>query len=133
MGKTLISNRMKVGRVLYLILGLLFAFGVILQVMLAGMALFFESINWIRHVTVIHLFGFNVPILMLITTFVGKMPRWAYWQVFGVLILVFLMYFTANIKGALPIVAALHPVIAMILFMFSLWIVFAAWKLIYKK
>ena len=133
MGEMVVSTRMKVGRVLYLVFGLLFACGIVIQVLLAGMAIFGDSINWVKHTLIIHLFGFNVPIFMLITAFIGKMPRWAYWQVFGVLVFVFLMYFTANITSALPFVAALHPVIAMILFTFSIWIVIAAWKHNFKK
>ena len=127
------SNGKKISRVIYLILCVLFASGVIMQVILAGMAIFINGLHWAQHSTLIHLFGFNIPIFMLIAAFLGKMPRWAYWHVFGLLFLIFLMYFTANITGTFPIVAALHPVIAMALFMFSLWMVFKAWRFSFKK
>ena len=133
MQEKLVSKSNKVSRVIYLLFGVLFAIGVIMQVMLAGMAVFINGLHWVRHSTLIHIFGFNIPLFMLVAAYFGKMPRFAYWQVFGSFILMFLMYFTANVRGALPIVAALHPVIAMILFIFSTWIVFKAWTFIFKK
>ena len=123
----------KVSRLMYLLLGVLFAIGVIMQVMLAGMATFIDGLHWARHSMLIHAFGFNIPLFMLVAAFFGKMPRFAYWQVFGSLLLVFLLYFTANMRGTLPIVAALHPVIAMVLFMFSTWIVYKSWAFILSK
>ena len=123
----------KVSRLMYLLLGVLFAIGVIMQVMLAGMATFIDGLHWASHSMLIHAFGFNIPLFMLVAAFFGKMPRFAYWQVFGSLLLVFFLYFTANMRGTLPIVAALHPVIAMVLFMFSTWIVYKSWTFILSK
>ena len=128
-----VNNSRKVSRIIYLLLGVLFAIGVIMQVMLAGMATFINGLHWARHSMLIHAFGFNIPLFMLVAAFIGKMPRFAYWQVFGSLLLIFLLYFTANMRGALPIVAALHPVIAMILFLFSTWIVYKSWTFLLSK
>lgn len=127
------SNGRRMSRIIYLLLGVLFAIGVIMQVMLAGMAVFINGLHWVRHSMLIHAFGFNIPLFMLVAAFIGKMPRFAYWQVFGSFVLIFLLYFTANMRGTLPIVAALHPVIAMILFAFSAWTVYKTWTFIFSK
>jgi uncharacterized membrane protein YozB (DUF420 family) len=36
------------------------------------------------------------------------------------------MYFAANIRGVYPIVAATHPVVALVLFALALWTVWRA-------
>ena len=124
------SKGKKVSRYIFLVLCILFALGVIMQVVFAGLAIFVNGLYWVSHSVLVHAFGFNVPILMLLTAFIGKMPRWAYWNIIAMLFLLFLMYFTANITKVLPIIAAFHPVIAMVLFVISIWSVFRAWKLV---
>lgn len=57
---------------------------------------------------------------MLILSFIGSLPRWAIAQSAVVLGLIFLMYFTANATALWPWVAAVHPVIAMVLFWSSI-------------
>ena len=128
MTESKVGKGKKVSRIIYLLLCALFAVGIVLQVALAGMAIFMNGLHWNHHSMLIHLFGFNIPIAMLVVAIFGKMPRWAYWQVFGLLLLMFLMYFTANITAVFSIVSALHPVVAMGLFIFSIWTVHKAWK-----
>lgn len=130
MEKTL---RTKIGSSIYLILAVLFATCVTIQVLLAGAATFVHVENWLRHSTFVHLFGMNVPVLMLIFAFVGKMPRWAYLNVVGLLVSIFAMYFTANFTAKEPWVAAAHPVIAMVLFVLSIWIVTKSGRFVIGK
>lgn len=81
---------------MFLLLAIAFAVCVFVQIYIAGIAIFVDVSAWIKHMTFVHLFGFNVPFFMLIFAIIGRMPRWAYWQMFGLFFTVFLMYFTAN-------------------------------------
>ncbi|WP_188455967.1 DUF6220 domain-containing protein [Virgibacillus oceani] len=126
-------TKIGVGRTIYLLLAILFTCSVVLQFFLAGAATFVSPLNWMRHTTFIHLFGFNIPIFMLLFAFIGGLPRWAYWQVFGLLVLIFSMYFTANMIADFPWIGAVHPVIAALLFFQSCVMVSQSWKFIFNK
>lgn len=128
-----IQKRVKVGRIIYLILAMLFTLCILVQLYLAGMAIFMNPAAWLRHMMFVHLFGFNLPIFMLLFAFVGALPRWAYWQLFGILVSIFLMYFTANMRTAFPWIGPLHVVIAISLFGLSCLIVIKAWNLLFHK
>lgn len=127
------SKRMRFGRFSYLILAIIFLACVLMQIFTAGLAIFVNPENWVKHFSLVHLFGFNIPVLMLVMAILGKMPKWAFWQLFGLLAAIFAMYFTANITSALPLAGAVHPVIAVILFMLSYSNVFKTWKLISRR
>ncbi|WP_449538563.1 DUF6220 domain-containing protein [Ferdinandcohnia sp. Marseille-Q9671] len=127
------SSRVRIGRGAYLLFSVIFAALLIIQVLLAGMAVFVGAENWLRHSTLVHLFGFNLPLFMLLTAFIGKMPRWAYWNVLGLLVLIVGMYFTANFITVAPWVGAIHPVLAMVLFVFSVGMVSNTWKFVRKR
>lgn len=123
------DTRIRVGRIIYFTLAIVFTLCIIAQVFFAGMAIFLNTGAWMKHIMFVHLFGFNVPFLMFIFAVIGAMPRWAYWQLFGVLVSIFLMYFTANIKGVLPWFGPMHVVIAFLLFALSWSIVLKTWNL----
>lgn len=57
----------------------------------------------------------TVATAMVIMALVGRLPRSLGWKSFGLDVLIFLMYFTANIRAIAPAVAGAHPVIAMVL------------------
>ncbi|WP_240345836.1 DUF6220 domain-containing protein [Parageobacillus toebii] len=90
---------------------------VVIQTFLAGMAIFSNSMYWTKHIVFVHLFEI-IPILMLIFAFTGQLPKTLRWQSAGLLGLIFAQYFTANMK----MIVALHPVIALVIFLVS-WIV----------
>lgn len=131
MGK--LNQRIHIGRTVYLILAIIFALSIATQIFLAGMAIFIGPANWMRHMTFVHLFGFNIPIFMLVFAFIGALPRWAYWQLLGVLISMFLMYFTANISSSLPWIGAMHPVFGILLFVLSYTMVSKTWHFIFDN
>ncbi|WP_238402892.1 DUF6220 domain-containing protein [Paenibacillus mesophilus] len=114
------SNRIKSGRVpvsRYIYLGLSWGLVacIVIQVFIAGLAVFGEPSHWHSHVLFVHLFEY-LPLLMLLFAFIGKLPAAPKWQSFGLFLLVFSQYLTANLPGT----GALHPVIAVALFWFSL-------------
>lgn len=124
-----ISSRVRVGRIVYLALAIVFALSVIAQFLFAGMAIFISPANWMKHVTFVHLFGFNVPIFMLVSALIGALPLWTYLQMLGIFALMFLMYFSANITAVLPWFGAMHPVFGVLLLALSCMMIWNVWKL----
>lgn len=88
---------------------------VILQVFLAGMALF-AGTGFRTHVD----FGYTFPglaaLALLIATIVAGMPRREIGWAFLVLVLYIVQTILPTLRTSLPIVAALHPVNAVALF-----------------
>ncbi|WP_078378499.1 DUF6220 domain-containing protein [Sutcliffiella halmapala] len=126
-------SRISLARGIYLLLASIYAFCIIAQVFIAGMALFIQPIHWIHHVNFVHYFGFNIPVLLFLLAWIGAFPRWAYWHLFGLLSLMFAMYFTANITGKLPLGAATHPLLAVLLVLLSCFHVYKVLQLNLKK
>lgn len=127
------KTRIRIGRSVHFALAAIFAICVIAQVFLAGMGTFVNPAHWSRHVMFIHLFGFNLPLFMLLFAFIGSLPRWAYWQLFAVFILIFAMYFTANMTSLAAWLGALHPVIALLLTAVACSNVLKSGKMIFKQ
>ncbi|MCD2138800.1 DUF6220 domain-containing protein [Salinicoccus halitifaciens] len=120
--------RGRIGRGIYLLLAVIFALCVTIQFYTAGMAVFDNPAHWLQHTSFIHIFGFNLPVCMLLAALVGAMPRQVYWHLFGTFILIFMMYFTANIgiSGLGP----LHPVLGTGLLILSVWMTISAFRMI---
>ena len=93
----------------------LFVATVILQVFLAGMALF-AGTGFQTHID----FGYTFPglasLALLIATIVAGMSRREVGWAFAVLLLYVVQTILPNLRSSLPIVAALHPVNAVLLF-----------------
>lgn len=99
----------------------------IVQVFIAGLAVFTDPINWGRHTSFVHFFEL-LPVLMFILAFVGKVPKSLRWQSLGMFGLIFLQYATANMGGISGMIPAIHPVIALILFWWSVSLALRSWK-----
>jgi len=125
-------QRFRVGKISFALLCSLFVCCIVAQVFLAGLAVFVNPSNWAFHEGFVHLFEV-IPILMLVMSFVGKLPRWAMWQSLALFGLIFVMYFTANIISILPWAAAAHPVIAVMLFWLSITMHKKAWRITFKQ
>ncbi len=119
MTKQKVSTANRIGRMIYFFLLSLFLLSIVLQFFFTGLAVFVHPENWIKHTMFVHIFGFNIPIFLFLFAYVGRFPRWAYWDVFGLLLGIFGMYFTANITVKIPWIGALHPIIAIILFLIA--------------
>jgi hypothetical protein len=129
--KNLNSKRIDFTQKIYVIFSLLFACCLIVQVFFAGLAIFVNPANWEKHLFLVHLFGMYVPLFMLILSFVGKMPRWAIGESAGLIGLIFVMYFTANITQVNAYAAAAHPVVAIVLISVSFMNVAKGWRLVF--
>ncbi|WP_227354326.1 DUF6220 domain-containing protein [Haladaptatus salinisoli] len=107
------SRRVSWARYGYVLLAAVFAVCVLVQVYIAGMAVFVDPANWELHTTFVHLFGF-VPFLLFGLALLGRLSRTLKLLPVGLYALVMVQYATAHLFGSL--VAALHPVNAIVIF-----------------
>jgi len=104
----------KVGRWIYVVMSWLFVAGVVVQVFLAGMAVVALRGTWNNHISIGHTLA--APLLfMLISQYIGKLPRPMKWATWG-LFLVYALQADVVIfmRAAFPEVSALHPVLALV-------------------
>ena len=121
-----VSTVTRVARVGFFALSAAFALCVVVQIFLAGLAVFASPVYWARHTGFVHTFEL-LPLAMVLLALVGRLPRRLAWQSFGLYVLIFFMYFTANIRALAPVVAAFHPVLAMTLFWAAVRVGVQAW------
>ncbi|WP_247004604.1 DUF6220 domain-containing protein [Halosolutus gelatinilyticus] len=115
----------QLGRYGYLILAGFFVICVLVQIYIAGMAVFIDPSNWSLHTTFVHAF---VPMLfiLVVLALIGRLPRSLKVAPIGLFLLVAFQYMTAARYGSL--VAAIHPVNAVVIFVVSALAVRRAWK-----
>jgi putative tricarboxylic transport membrane protein len=109
----------------FLGLAIVFALCVAVQVFIAGLATFVTPSHWAQHTMFVHIFEF-VPLLMLVVSAAGRLPARLRWLSAALFLLVFAQYMTANLRGLAPLVAALHPVVALAIFWLALHVVLEA-------
>lgn len=103
----------------YAVLAWVFLVGVVVQTFYAGMGLFAGAENLEVHVGLgwtLHL----VPIVMLIVGAVGRVGRRTMWWTAGLMAAVLVQPFLPAFRDSAPIVAALHPVNALLIFWLAL-------------
>lgn len=122
------TTGVRVARYVYVILGMVFAACVMAQMFLAGMAIFGSPVNWQLHTSFIHYFEY-LPIIIFVLAFVGRLKGGLRWMPLGLIVLIVVQYATANMAGlASGVVAAVHPVTGMGLFVLSMNIVRKVWQ-----
>lgn len=122
-----VSTRIRWAQRGYVLLAGLFAVCVLVQVFIAGMAVFVDPANWSLHTTFIHVFEL-LPLLMLVLAFLGRLPRGLKWLPVGLWVLIIVQYVTANLFGSL--VAAIHPVNALVIFVAALVTTQRGWRVV---
>lgn len=122
-----ISGRARMWRKIFFVLAVIFVITVMIQVFLAGLATFMDPARWMTHIAFVKIIEY-VPILMLIVSFPGKLPKRMKWQSVGLFMLIILMYATANIPNA----GAIHPVIALLMFWMSITVSQKGWRYAYN-
>ena len=109
-------------RMAYLVLAWLYIVAIVVQVLLIGLNLFAGEPTREAHIGFGHLIG-ALPFLMLIVAFVGRLPRagkaLAGWQL-GLFFIQAEVF--AAIRGDVPVLAAFHPVVAMVVFALAAYI-----------
>ncbi len=97
----------------------LFVAAVVAQVFLAGLGLFADSGTWRLHVDVgwiLHL----APILILLVVAVSRPPRQTLLLTVALAAVTFVLPLLATLRADAPVAAALHPVVAMLVFSLAL-------------
>jgi putative tricarboxylic transport membrane protein len=116
-------------RYLYLAMVWIYLAAVVFQVFLAGAALFGTAKDFEPHVGlgwILHL----VPVLLLIVAAVGRVGSRLLWWTTALLLVQFVQPILATVRNDLPLVAAFHPVLALIIFWLAFTIGLKAWRLI---
>lgn len=120
----------KIFRSIYLIMAWLFVIGVLTQVFLAGMVVVAGRMGWDGHIGLGHSLGLPL-LLMLLSAYLGRLPagmKWLTWLLFGVYVL------QADViifmRSSAPLIAAFHPVLALVDFALGFALARQAWALV---
>ena len=116
----------KGARFVYLGTAWLFVVGVLAQVFLAGMVVVAARMGWDNHARLGHMLGLPL-LIMLITVYVGRFPgsmKRLTWLLFIVYIIQ--ADVLISMRGSAPVVAAFHPVLALVDFALGLKLALAA-------
>ena len=108
-----------------LVVGSLFILSILLQVFLAGSGIFAYSSWWPMHET----FGMSIsllPLAFLLLAWLGRLGARALWLSGLALVLVIIQMFL--ISSGVSLLAALHPVNALVIFGLALWLTWWAWR-----
>lgn len=113
------NHRVQYSRQVFLVLAWIYAICVVIQTLIAGMAVFNNYAFWEYHTTFAIWFQF-IPILMLILAFSGQLSKKIRWEVVVLFLLIVpLQYVSVHV----PIIGAIHPVTPLILFWLILLII----------
>ncbi|MCQ6560257.1 DUF6220 domain-containing protein [Paenibacillus mendelii] len=123
-----LSSRIRGFRWIFLILAWGLIACIVVQTYLAGMAIFDDPSRWRTHVNFVHIFEF-IPLLMIVFAHLGKLPIGTGWLCLAQFGLIYFQYFTANLPGA----GALHPVMALVLIVLSLYVVKRAGGVVFVR
>ena len=121
-----LSGRVRWARRGFVLFSGLFAVCVVIQVFIAGMAVFVDPANWNLHTAFIHVFEL-LPLVMLVLAFLGRLPRTLKWLPVGLWVLIMVQYATAEGFSA-SLVAAIHPVNALVIFWLAVFTTRRAWR-----
>ncbi|NOU72662.1 hypothetical protein GC098_14710 [Paenibacillus sp. LMG 31458] len=114
----------------YAILAWLFVASIMIQFVLAGLAIFGDTAYWDKHATFVHMFQF-IPFGMLLIGLIGKLNNGLRWWPFGLLAFIALQYWTAHMIFG-QAAAALHPLFAALLFFFSVKVAIKASSIVLR-
>jgi hypothetical protein len=123
-----LNNVTRGARYLYAGLAWAFVVGIVVQVFLIGLGLFAGSENIELHVTlgwILHL----VPILILVVAAVARAGRRQILLAAALAVTVFIVPILATMRD-MPVVAALHPVGALLAFLLAIMVALGATQLV---
>lgn len=104
------------------------ALGILLEVFLAGGGIFASSSWWPMHI-ILGLVLMLFPIAFLLLAWMGHLGRGSYWVGSLTFLLIVLQAFLIEIprRTGLPILSALHPVNALVIFGLTVFLIQRAW------
>ncbi|MFC5470882.1 DUF6220 domain-containing protein [Cohnella suwonensis] len=112
---TNLSPLVVISRLMFKAMVLIFAICILIQVFLAGLAVFWDSAQWASHT------GFSrlliiVSILILVMSFVARLPLSLRLRSAGLFGIIILIAVSAKLPSGIGYLSALHPVLALLLF-----------------
>ena len=116
-------------RWVYLALVWIYLVGILGQVFLAGIGLFGVAKDFEPHVGlgwILHL----VPVLLLIVAAAARVGSRLIWWNVALLVVQFIQPILATMRNDQPVVAAFHPVLALVIFWLAVTIGLKAWRLV---
>ncbi|MBZ0318806.1 MAG: DUF6220 domain-containing protein [Anaerolineae bacterium] len=124
------NSKINISRYLYTAAAWIFVVGILTQVFMIGLSLLGGRPSWQIHIGLGHWLGI-APLLMVVLVYAGRLPR----PMKPFTLLVFAIYvLLADVvifmRGSAPIIAALHPVLAMLLFGVAGFLAIRAWRLV---
>lgn len=119
--------RVPIVRFVFALLAVVFAAAIVVQVFLAGLALFVRSGDWSLHRSFINYFEY-VPVLMFLLAFPGRIRGLMRWLGLLLFALCTMQHITVRVLADVWVLGALHPIIAMLLFMLSAYGVQQSWR-----
>lgn len=122
-----VTQRVRWARRGYVFFAGLFVACVAIQVFIAGMAVFVNPARWSLHLGFVHVFEF-IPFIMLGLAFVGRLSRDLKLLPIGLFALIAAQYMTGETLGFGSLVAALHPVVALVIFWLAVVTARRAWS-----
>ncbi|OZB92339.1 DUF6220 domain-containing protein [Paenibacillus sp. XY044] len=114
-------------RVSFSLLSWILIICIVVQVYLAGMALFGNTEVWKWHRTFVHMFEY-ISVLLFILGLIGKVSWKMTWGSLGLFLLFNIQYYTAH-----GIAGALHPVFALVLFWGALALVRSSYPFLKRR
>lgn len=124
------ESRLRLSRYAYAAAAWLFVVGILTQVYLVGLSLLGQQPSWQTHVGLGH--GLSiVALLMVALAYTSRLPRpmkpftWL-----NLVISILLADVVIFMRGSAPLVAALHPVLAILLFGIAGFLAMRAWQLV---
>ncbi|WP_409346736.1 DUF6220 domain-containing protein [Paenibacillus sp. MBLB4367] len=106
---------MQIGGFIFKILAWIFLACIVAQVFIAGMATFSDAASWSVHKSFVKMFAL-VPLIMFLLTFIVGIKGLKRWISLGLFVLVVFQFLTIQVFSSANVIAALHPVIALLLF-----------------
>lgn len=117
----------RASRLLYLVLAWLFLAGLVFQVFLIGLGLFGDPANRATHATfgwILHL----SPLLVLPFAVLSRAGREHWLWALALAVVVFLVPIFATMRSSSAVLAALHPVSALLAFAIAAVVAYNSWR-----
>ena len=121
-----LSTRVRWARRGFVLFAGAFGVGVLVQVYIAGMAVFVDPANWRLHAGFVHIIEW-FPLVMLVLAFLGGLSRELKILSVVLFVLIIVQYATA-LGFSDSIVAAIHPVNALVIFWIATVTIRRAWR-----
>ena len=124
------DSRSRISRYAYATVAWLFALGILTQVFLIGLSLLGGQPSWQAHIGLGHSLSI-LALLMVILAYIGRLPRpmkpftWL-----NLAIYILLADVVIFMRQSVPLVAAFHPVLAVLLFAVNGFLAVRAWQLV---